>query len=46
MYAALYWCQENHATIIYLIHELAGGHLLQMPADASVFDDPILREQF
>ena len=42
----LIWCQKNHAAIIDLVRELAGGNLLQMPINASVFDDATLREQF
>lgn len=46
MYAALNWCQENHSQIIDIIRELAAGNLMQMPADSTVLEDPILRKQF
>ena len=46
MYAALNYSQENYTAIIDIIRELGGGNPLQMPADASVLDDPTLREQF
>lgn len=46
MYAALDWTTNNHAAIIDLIRELSGGHLLEMPADASVLADAGLRDQF
>jgi 4-hydroxyphenylacetate 3-monooxygenase len=46
MYAALNWCQENHTGIVDTVRELSGGNLLQMPADASVFEDAGLRETF
>jgi 4-hydroxyphenylacetate 3-monooxygenase len=46
MYAALNWCQENHTMIIDLVRELAGGNLMQMPADETALADPVLRQQF
>jgi 4-hydroxyphenylacetate 3-monooxygenase len=46
MYAALSWCQESHTGIVDTVRELSGGNLLQMPADATVFEDPALRERF
>jgi 4-hydroxyphenylacetate 3-monooxygenase len=46
MYAALNWCQENHTEIIDTIRTLLGGSVLQMPASASVMNDPELRETF
>ena len=46
MYAALNWCQENHSQIIDIIRELAAGNLMQMPANLTVLEDPILRKQF
>jgi 4-hydroxyphenylacetate 3-monooxygenase len=46
MYAALNWCTESHSQIIDALRELCGGGVFQMPADASVMDDPALRAQF
>jgi len=46
MYAALNWCTENYSSIIDCIRELCGGGVFQMPADASVIQDPKLRQQF
>ena len=46
MYAALNWCQENHTTIIDIVRELAAGNLMQMPANATVLEDPVLRQTF
>jgi 4-hydroxyphenylacetate 3-monooxygenase len=46
MYAALNWCTESYSGIIDCIRELCGGGVFQMPADASVLQDPLLRQQF
>jgi 4-hydroxyphenylacetate 3-monooxygenase len=46
MYGALNWCQENHTGIVDTVRELSGGNLLQMPADATVLEEPALRERF
>jgi 4-hydroxyphenylacetate 3-monooxygenase len=46
VYAALHWCTNNHAEICDTVRELMGAGAFQMPADASVFDDPDLRETF
>ncbi len=46
MYAALNWCTENHSPIIDCLRDLCGGGVFQIPADASVMDDPRLREVF
>ncbi len=46
MYGALNWCTENHSQIIDSLRELCGGHVLQMPADSSVLEDPDLRKNF
>jgi 4-hydroxyphenylacetate 3-monooxygenase len=46
MYAALNWCTENYASIIDTVRELCGGSVFQMPADVSIFSDPVLRKTF
>ena len=46
MYAALNWCTENYSPIIDCLRDLCGGGVFQIPADASVMDDPNLREVF
>jgi 4-hydroxyphenylacetate 3-monooxygenase len=46
MYAALNWCTESYSSIIDCIRELCGGGVFQMPANASVMDEPELRQQF
>ena len=46
MYAALNWCTESYSGIIDCIRELCGGGVFQMPANASVLQDPELRRQF
>ena len=46
MYAALHWCSANHARICDQVRELLGGGPFQMPADASVLDDPDLARRF
>jgi 4-hydroxyphenylacetate 3-monooxygenase len=46
MYAALNFCTENHSAIIDTLRELSGGGIFQLPADATVMQDPDLRDQF
>jgi 4-hydroxyphenylacetate 3-monooxygenase len=46
MYAALNWCTESYSSIIDILRELCGGSVFQMPADASIFENPALRETF
>jgi 4-hydroxyphenylacetate 3-monooxygenase len=46
VYAALHWCTNNHSEICDTVRELMGAGVFQMPADASVFEDPKLRETF
>ncbi|MFD1539806.1 4-hydroxyphenylacetate 3-hydroxylase family protein [Nonomuraea guangzhouensis] len=46
MYAALNWCVEEYSPLIDTLRELCGGGVLQMPADASVLEDPELSEVF
>lgn len=46
VYAALLWCVENYSPLIDTLRELCGGGVFQMPADASVIEDPELRETF
>ena len=46
MYAALHWCTTNHSEICDIVRELMGGGPIQMPADASVMQDPELNEKF
>lgn len=46
MYAALNWAAENYSAIVDTVRELCGGGVLQMPADASVLEDPELAETF
>ena len=46
MYAALYWCTNNHSAICDMVRELMGGGPIQMPADSSVMADPELNEKF
>jgi 4-hydroxyphenylacetate 3-monooxygenase len=46
VYAALHWCTNTHADICDTVRELMGAGVFQMPADASVLDDPDLRETF
>jgi 4-hydroxyphenylacetate 3-monooxygenase len=46
VYAALHWCTNHHSEICDTVRELMGAGVFQMPADASVFDDPALRETF
>ncbi len=46
MYAALNWCQEHHTDIIDTLRTLMGGVPLQMPADSTILDDPVLKEVF
>jgi 4-hydroxyphenylacetate 3-monooxygenase len=46
VYAALHWCTNHHSDICDTARELMGAGVFQMPADASVLDDPALREKF
>jgi 4-hydroxyphenylacetate 3-monooxygenase len=46
VYAALHWCTNNHSEICDTVRELMGAGVFQMPADASVLDDPALHEKF
>jgi len=46
MYAALNWSQEHHTEIVDSLRGLMGANPLQMPGDASLLDDPALRQQF
>jgi 4-hydroxyphenylacetate 3-monooxygenase len=46
MYAAIYFATQNYDAICSKVRELSGGGVLQMPADASVFDNPRTREVF
>jgi 4-hydroxyphenylacetate 3-monooxygenase len=46
MYAALNWGVENYSAIVDCVRELCGGGMFQMPADASVLDDPKTAEFF
>ena len=46
LYAALHWCTNHHAQICDTVRELMGAGVFQMPADATVLDDPVLREKF
>ncbi len=46
VYAALHWCANNHSEICDTVRELMGAGVFQMPADASVLDDPAIFEKF
>ena len=46
MYGALHWCTTNHSQICDMVRELMGGGPFQMPADASVLEDPELSATF
>ncbi|MFL6798686.1 MAG: 4-hydroxyphenylacetate 3-hydroxylase family protein [Xanthobacteraceae bacterium] len=46
VYGALHWCTNNHGDICEAVRELMGAGVFQMPADASVFEDPFLAEKF
>ncbi len=46
VYGALHWCTSNHADICDTVRELMGAGVFQMPADASVLNDPALLEKF
>ena len=46
MYAALNWCTEGYSAIIDQLRELSGGGVFQMPASATVMQNPEIREQF
>ena len=46
MYAQMNWCADNYSGIVDCLRELFGGSALQMPADSSVVDDPVLGSVF
>jgi 4-hydroxyphenylacetate 3-monooxygenase len=46
VYAALHWCTNHHADICDTVRELMGAGVFQMPADASVLENPALRDRF
>ena len=46
VYAALHWCTNHHSEICDTVRELMGAGVFQMPADASVLDNPMTREKF
>jgi 4-hydroxyphenylacetate 3-monooxygenase len=46
MYAALNWCQEQHAKIIDALRTLLGGYPLVMPASIDVITDEGMRDTF
>ena len=46
IYGALHWCTNQHGEISDTVRELMGAGVFQMPTDASVLDDPVLREKF
>jgi 4-hydroxyphenylacetate 3-monooxygenase len=46
VYAALHWCTNHYAEICDSVRELMGAGVFQMPADASVLDDPAVRATF
>jgi 4-hydroxyphenylacetate 3-monooxygenase len=46
VYGALHWCTNNHGEICEMVRELMGAGVFQMPADASIFDDPAMRDTF
>jgi 4-hydroxyphenylacetate 3-monooxygenase len=46
VYGALHWCTNHHAEICDIVRELMGAGVFQMPADASVLNDPKLRQVF
>ena len=46
MYAAIYWCYSEYDQICTTLRELMGGGVMQMPADASVLENPEMREKF
>ncbi len=46
VYGALHWCTNNHGEICDMVRELMGAGVFQMPADASVFKDPAMRDIF
>ncbi|MYH38932.1 MAG: hypothetical protein F4160_19280, partial [Rhodospirillaceae bacterium] len=46
MYAALNWCTEGYSAIIDQLRELSGGGVFQMPASATVMNNPEIRQQF
>ncbi len=46
VYAALHWCTNHHAEICDTVRELMGAGVFQMPADASVLDEPAILQKF
>ena len=46
VYGALHWCTNNYAAICDSVRELMGAGVFQMPADASVLNDPALSQKF
>jgi len=46
VYGALHWCTNHHSEICDTVRELMGAGVFQMPADASVLENPALREAF
>jgi 4-hydroxyphenylacetate 3-monooxygenase len=46
VYAALHWCTNHHSEICDTVRELMGAGVFQLPADATVLDDPELKEKF
>jgi 4-hydroxyphenylacetate 3-monooxygenase len=46
VYGALHWCTNNHGEICEMVRELMGAGVFQMPADASIFEDPAMRDTF
>jgi 4-hydroxyphenylacetate 3-monooxygenase len=46
VYGALHWCTNNYGAICDTVRELMGAGVFQMPADASVLNDPALAEKF
>jgi 4-hydroxyphenylacetate 3-monooxygenase len=46
MYAGLQWCTDNYNEITAIVRELCGGGVFQMPADATVMEDPDLAKTF
>ncbi len=46
MYGAMNWCADSYPRIIDTLRELCGGGAFQMPADATVLEDPELAKIF
>lgn len=46
MYSAIYWCYLYHEKVCGIVRELMGGGVMQMPADATILEDPAMRERF